>query len=309
MRLFNRRKRRYASYGERRFSPWIIVAICAIGVLILTVIIGNLLGLWLDEDTLRALREGESTAEEQEFAPTDTRKPVHANAFTFGDATDDLWENSEVSILINTPDGTVLYPSPVAKHLGYPTLGKLSLSDGFEKLSAAASYVSGVFHPRAYLQESADLRYAETAREAALLREFSEAGGNEIVLVGLPWDSEEIDRSVLLDYIRDLRSILSDTPIGVSIPLSVARDGKNWKLVSRIDEASDFCLLDLRETDGSRSPEEWISEYRYFEEQYRMRLLLGAWQTALFEAASGLADVQTVTQTPQTEAEPTAKNE
>ena len=57
MRFFNRRRRSYASYGERRLSPWLIIAICAASALILTVIIGNLLGLWLDEDTLRALKE------------------------------------------------------------------------------------------------------------------------------------------------------------------------------------------------------------------------------------------------------------
>ena len=309
MRLFNRKRRRYASYGERRFSPWIIVAVCAACTLTVTVIVGNLLGLWLDEDTLRALREEQTTSPTVDAPSPDARKPVRANAFSFGESTDPLWENPQVSVLINAPDGTLLYSSPVATHLGYPTVGKHTLSNGFDELSAAASHVSGVFYPRAYLQESADLRYAETAREAALLREFLEAGGNEIVLMGLPWDSETVERTTLLEYVSDLRAILSETPIGVAIPLSVAGNGKNWKLLTRIEEVSDFCLLDLCEADDSRSPEEWLSEYRYFEAQYRMRLLLGAWQTAIIEAASDLRDVQTVTQPPKTEDAPSAPTE
>lgn len=297
MRFFNRRRRSYASYGERRLSPWIIIAICAASALILTVVIGNLLGLWLDEDTLRSLKEEQTSSTADETPPTeDARKPVRANAFVFGDRTDAIWENPQVSILINAPDGTVLYSSPVTAHLSYPTRGKISLSDGFDELNAAASYISGVFHPAAYVQEDPDLRYAETAREAALLREFLEAGGNEIVLVGLPWDSETVDRSVLLDYIRQLRSILSDTPIGAAIPLSIASDGKNWRLLTRIEDAADFCLLDLREADGTKSPTEWLSEYNYFYTQYRMRLLLGNGQRELIEEASTLPDVQTVTE-------------
>ena len=296
MRPFFRRRRRYGSYGERSLSPWIIIAICAAGALIVTIIIGNLLKLWLDDETYRALTEGTTESPVEDEAPDPTeRKPVRANAFILGDSTDPLWEDPNVSILINTPNGTVCYTSPVATYLALPTSADaVSFVDAFEELGAVAAHVSGVFYPRAYTLETADLRYAETAREASLLREFLEAGGNEIVLCGLPWDSETIDRDVLIAYVNDLRSILGDTPIGVAIPLSIANDGTNWRLLSKLVQVSDLMLLDLRAADDTRTAEEWIADYRYFREQYGMRLLLGADQSDLIAAAKQLPDVQTV---------------
>lgn len=301
MRLLSGRRRRYGTYGERKRSPWIIIAICVLTALIITIVIGNLLKAWLDDETYRALTEGTTEPPIEEETPPAAHKQVRANAYVLGENTDHLWEAPEVSILINTPDGTVCYPSPVVSYYGFSYTGKTTLSEGFEELSAVASYVSGVFYPRAYRLESADLRYAETAKEAALLREFLEAGGNEIVLVGLPWDSETVDRDVLLTYVRDLRSILGDTPIGVAIPLSIANDGKNWRLLAKLEETCNFCLLDLREADDTRTPEEWLADYNYFRKQYAMRLLLGANQTDLVDAASTLSDVQTVTTVETTE--------
>jgi len=296
MRLFFRRRRRYGAYGERRLSPWLIIAICAAGALLITIVIGNLLKAWLDDETYRALTEGATEAPTEETTPPSQYKYVHANAFIPGENTDHIWEDPEVSILINTPDGAVCYSSPVTAYLGLSSLRDTELSVAFEDLSAAASHISGVFYPRAYAMETADLRYAETAKEAALLREFLEAGGNEIVLVGLPWESETIGRDVLLQYVRDLRSILGDTPIGVAIPLSVANAGKNWRLLANVGKTCDFQLLDLREADGTRAPEDWLTDYRYFREQYDMRLLLGADQEDLIEAAKEYDNVQTVTE-------------
>ena len=295
MRSHFRRRRRYSSYGERKLSPWIIVAICVASALIITIFIGNLLKLWLDDDAYRALTEGTTAPPAEEEAPPPTYKTVRANAFVLGENTDHLWEDPEVSILINTPDGTVQYSSAVASHFGIPMLDTVTIEKGFEDLNAAASHVSGVFYPRAYAYDNADLRYAETAKEASLLHEFLEAGGNEIVLCGLPWDSETVERDVLLQYVRDLRVILGDTPIGVAIPLAIANDGTNWRLLTKIDEAASFSLLDLREADGSRTPTEWLADYNYFRTQYDMRLLLGTDQSDLIDEARNLQNVQTVT--------------
>lgn len=301
MRLFHRHRHRNV-YGEKKIAPWMIVLLCIAVAVLVTVIIGNLLNGLLDEETYRRLTNGEETTTAQ---PTDFRSPVrdvHAYAFSFGDDFDRLWEAPEVSVTLNLPNGTFLYTSAVAERLGCSVREEATdLHFGMEELNAVASYVSGIFYPSAFAEDDEDLRYAETAKESALLQEFVRAGGSEILLCGLPLQEETVDTEAILAYIQTIQyAVGDDTPVGVALPLSFVTRAGSWKVIGKLLRTCDFCALDLREADNTKDPSEWLRECDYYLTQYDMRLLLCETQTDLLEAAAEQNNIQTAIAEPET---------
>lgn len=294
---------RRSAYSEKRRSPLLIILIIAALVLVVTVIIGNLLPLFLSDAAYEALRGGAENEEPPQIHSTVKR--LHAYAYTFGASVQDVWENPQASVTLNAPSTRLSYTSPVAKHLGYDSYRQSDLFDSMETLDEAASYISGVFYPHAPHLLDEELRDAEALREAALMREFVRAGGDEILLRDLPFANGEIDTADILSYVETVSTVLGDTPVVVAVPLSVLQSSeKSHRLLVRLLEVSDRLALDLGAADGSMTPEGWLSECDYYLSQYEMRLLLSESQTELIAAAEELPDLQTFTRIPNAQLTP-----
>ena len=305
MRLFGNRS--YASRREHHRSPWIIVAVCAAAALLLTVIVGNLLKIWIDDETYLRLTSGEeSESEEKEPIYVAEKKDVHAFAYAFGDNSDHLWENPQVSLSINTPDGRVNYTSAITSYLAFPTQKDISLDVGFSDLNAIATHVSGVFYPQAPGVEDKNLRFALASKEQALLNEFLQMGGMEILLCDLPLE----DLTVSMEYIAGIQQVAKEAPVGVAIPYFLLQEDGAWQLLTRLLEVCDFFAVDLKDVNTSLAPKELIADCGYFLSQYDMRLLMYEDQAELIEAAAELEDMQTVTRfaLPQAPAEREEEN-
>ncbi|MBE6588640.1 MAG: hypothetical protein E7643_00550 [Ruminococcaceae bacterium] len=283
------------SYSERRRSPLRIILITVAAAILLTVIVGNLLRVTLGDEELLALQELPKTPEKPSF--TSSVRNVHAYTYTLGSSLDRVWESSHASVSLNSPDGTLSYTSPVASHLDVPSHSERDLEVSMDRLNEAATYISGVFYTKAPTLASLSLCDAEAARDAALMREFLREGGDEILLLGLPFGNKEVKTSLILSYIKAVKSSLEDAPLAVALPLS-AIDGKNGhSLMASVAAECDLLALDLRTADGSRTPEEWLAECDYYLSQYDMRLILSETQTELIAAAERLSDIQTVKKT------------
>lgn len=286
-----RRSHSFASHSEHRVSPWIIIAICAASALVLTVIVGNLLKIWIDDDTYRRLTSGEgSPDEEQPPIYVADKKDVHAYAYSFGEDTERLWESPEVSISINTPDGRVNYTSVITSYFGFPTLGSVALDKGFSDLSAAATHISGVFYPQAPRETDKNLRFALAAKEQALLNEFLQMGGIELLLCDLPLE----DLTACAEYIGSIKQIAKEIPVGVAIPYSLLQEDGAWQMLTHLLKVCDFFAIDLGNAITTLSPRELITDCGYFLKEYDMRLLTYSDQAELIEAAAELEDMQTV---------------
>ena len=283
------------SYSERRRSPLRILLIVAIAAILLTVIIGNVLRLTLNEEDYLSLREPPKAPDPPRF--TSSVKKLHAYPYTFGNSLDSVWENSQVSLTVNTPDGTLFYTSPVSAHLGFSSSSEKELEVNLDRLGEAASYVSGVFYSKAPSLSSSALCDAEAMREAAILREFLREGGDEILLMGLPFKNKEVKTSLILSYVKAIKTALEDAPLAVAIPLSALEDDSAHRLLSSLRAECDLLALDLTAADGSLTPEEWLAKCDYYLSQYDMRLILSDAQDALVEAAMSLPDVEVIKNT------------
>ena len=284
--LHNRR-----SYSERKRFPFRVILIVAVAAILLTVIIGNLLRVFLPAEDYAALREDPSASKPPNF--TSSVKNIHAYPYVLGASLDSVWESSQVSVTLNTPSGALVYTSPAARHLAFSTSSEKELEPAMDLLNEAASYVSGVFYSDTPTLD-AKLCDAEAMREAAILREFLREGGDEILLMGLPFQAEGIKTADILSYVKSIKTALEEAPLAVAVPLSALNGDGAHRLLAGLAAECDLLALDLTAADGSRTPEEWLSECDYYLSQYDMRLILSSAQTELVELAATLSDIEVV---------------
>ncbi len=272
-----------------KLHPAAIVAITLAAAILLTVLVGNLLYYWLDDETFRQLTEGEAeTAPPSPIVSVPARK-VNAYPFTLGDDLGEVLGTPALSVAINTPDGRVTYTSAVTAYLGLPSTPDVPLTETMAELCSYIPFASGVFYTQAFSQADPDLFYTAALSDAALLREFANAGADELLLCSLPLDETELDRVML--YLRAIKANLPKIAVGVAVPPEVARAEGSWEILSTLLTVCDFCGLDLSreqisdegETGGDLSPSAaaLLADVSFYLNAYGMRVLIADGQTAL----------------------------
>ena len=291
MQLFSNRRN---THRRGNLSPLAIILICAGAAFLLTIIIGLMLNVWLDDEAYDRLTKGESPEEETNETNKSYTRNIHADAYVFGEEAESVWESlAEISVTLNTPTGQVNYTSEVATYLGLTSVFETVLYDAMSEVHMFASFVSGVFYPQALYQEGADLQYAIAAKECALMKEFLHAGGNEILLCGIPFS--QIDTASVLRYVEQIKAMAGDTPVGVAVPLSLSRADGSWTLLESLAKACDFLAIDLSEATSVGGAEQILTDARYYIQQYDMRVILSEKQEELILAVYTYPDVQIIT--------------
>lgn len=283
---FPRKRTRYGQRGGK-LPPWAIVAICAAAAILLTILVGNLLRLWLDDETYHKLTAPETTAQTTAPRPDAAVPHVRAYPYLLTDSVEDAVAKGALSFSINRSDGTLNYTSPVAEYQGRAAASNTSLADRIGPISAFGIHISGVFYPRALTQTDPDLRYAETVEEAALLREFLQAGGTDVLLMDLPFSS--MTGEGILTYVECIKTMLGAGTVGVAVPLSIAESEGGARLLEQLLGICDFCALDMTdavvtspETDDlgiSLQVKDALLHIDFFLEEYDMRLLISQTQS------------------------------
>ncbi len=284
----------------RKLHPLAIVGICLGGAVLLALLIGNLLNLWLDDEKMSELKGTplESDLPTAEDLPPRSTQTVRAYPFALGDPVDQLVPEDgqppeAVSVSINTPDGVMLYRSPVAEYQYSEFNSDADLKTDMQELTLTVPYVCGVFYPQGITSDDADLLYAAAVSDAALLREFVHAGGSEILLVGTSFDEESLP--YLADYLKQLKELLGATPIGLAVPLEIAADEDGWQLLPSIRPLADFLAVDLQAV-ADEDMENSLQTANYYADQYEMRLTVSTEQARWISAVEEVfSDYQVIT--------------
>ena len=277
MASYGRRPRHYRNTYHRRLPPLALIAICIGTALIITLIVGNLLKLFLDEDAYNRLVNPDS---ESSLSFQNEVLDIQAQPFLFGNTTESL--PSAVSVNLNTSEGALLYKSPVSAQFTLPQNDKVDLKASMSSLSGA--YVSGVFFPQAFKQSSSDLKYATELCERALLHEFFALGGDEILLVNVDPTSDSLP--VLTAYVSAIKSASEHATVGIALSPEIVQSENGQKILSELLKVCDFCALDLKSsaTPPDSDHAEFLSNLSKTLSQYDMRLLLSQAQTELIDA-------------------------
>ena len=291
MQLFGNRL--HNTHRRGTLSPLAIVLIVVGAALLLTIIIGLLLNVWLDDEAYDRLTKGEPEEEEKVETNKSYTRDIHADAYVFGKEAESVWESfAEISITLNTPTGQINYTSEVVSYLAMESISQNVLYDAMGEVHLFADFAGGVFYPQALYQEGADLQYAVAAKECALLKEFLHAGGSEILLCGIPFT--QTDTASILRYVKQIKAMAGESPIGVAIPLAVARADGSWALLESLAKECDFLAIDLTEATSVAGAEQILTDARYYIQQYDMRVILNERQEELILAAYTYPDVQII---------------
>ncbi len=281
-----RRYKRYRSGGGVRLSPWAIAGIVLGAVILLTLLVGNLLKLWLDDETYQRLTQGDPTPPPEEEILLSSVPAVNAYPWQMGDSMTSALDLPAVSVPINAPDGSLLCSSPVADRLGMTSAKDIPLRDTVQELADYSPYISGVLYTQGLYETDPYVRYAMGAAEGALLREFFWAGGEEAVLAGIPFSTLTLAETV--QYVKEIKKSAGGN-IGVAIPWELLSLEGGWETVGSLLTVCDFCLLDV--TNAAATPADILEAADYFLKQYQMRVFASAsqteWKTELEERMYG----------------------
>ena len=296
MASFGRRLRHHHRRTRtRKLSFAAIAAICVASALVFSIVTGLLLRAFLDEETLLRLSKPKDTQKVED--PIETYLPaITATPVRLRDVTDSLPPMSAVSVTLNTPGGALYYTSPVGTYYELKTAQDTDFYTALTSLDVASSYISGIFHPQAFLQSTTDMHYAVAAQERALLREFLRNGGNEVLLLNVPLNTDTV--STAAAYAKGIKQDVGSHAVGIAVPLSVAQAENGWEILGTLLKSCDFCALDLRaEAAGTEeNAKALLSSITYYLAQYDMRLLVSESQTVLIEAIeeAGIADYEII---------------
>ena len=125
------------------------------------------------------------------------------------------------------------------------------------------------------------------------MKEFLHAGGSEILLCGIPFANT--DTASILRYVQQVKAMAGDSPVGVAVPLALARADGAWTLLESLAKECDFLAIDLSEATSVGGAEQILTDARYYIQQYDMRVLLSEKQEELILAAYTYPDVQIIT--------------
>ncbi|MBR2721313.1 MAG: hypothetical protein IKB75_00870 [Clostridia bacterium] len=270
----------------KKLPPWAILLICAGAAILVTVLIGNLLRLWLDDETYHSLTDQKPPATTEEPYVSNVPR-LNAYPFSVGDDLTEAASKRQLSLSINNPAGEIYYRSPVADFQGRARQGTESLTEAMGALNAYGTYVSGVYYPQGFEHADPNLRYAAAVEDSAILREYLQMGGREILLIGLPFASEGLDS--ILSYLRTVRDAIGNSPLGVAVTPSVIEGAYGNLVLEELLGICDFCALDLT---GAQLTDETVNEIGicigvrdtvhaldFYTKQYDMRLIVTEEQT------------------------------
>ncbi len=294
---------RQGTVVRRRIPIWPFFV--ASGGAVLVIVAALLLGSFLKarSDAYRQDKEeGNWTLDEGIATPTPTTVPdIRAKQITPGESVSGLKHGGVILPLVGS-DGSLLFASSVAEKAGLPmTAEPSSLKTETLRLQNRDLNVTVTFEVTCLAEpDSATAAYLR-GLELALLREYAEAGMDDILLTGLPAGNDAADRKTVA-FLQELRALLSDLAdppaVGVALPVTAFATDDTYTppidpeddemagipegeaplyagniTPSRIRNACDYLAMDLR---GHTADEvaDILPHIRYVYVRHSLRLLV-----------------------------------
>ena len=198
---------------------------------------------------------------------------------------EDLPEGNAVGLWLYDGAEDVLFATNLAdKTDGLRTRSPLSAREIADMAADLDLYLIGYFKADSFRETDEQLRLLAAAQEMALLRELADAGVREVVLMGLPHDTEKA--AEVASYVRQADEILGETVLTVSTPADASATAR---LVGACKTYADAFALDVRSLSG-KALVNAITENAYYVSFYRMRVLLSdSDPEAVMETVNGFA--------------------
>lgn len=146
---------------------------------------------------------------------------------------------------------------------------EVTAADVVRRTEAEEYYSIALFTVGVHNELDEQLRLIKTSQELALISELASAGINEIILCGLPTDSDDLEG--VNRYVRQAFEVAGNTRLGILVSHEDALTSGISRLVGATNAYADSYVLDLRDAENAGNV---IEKNAYFLTAYRMRLML-----------------------------------
>lgn len=283
---------RRSVYRKKRIKIIVISSLCAIAVLVLLfMIIGNALGDKVEENVTK--RSDKNTAAEQkEHADV---KSVVSYPVPLSSSDSKLSTRlsrisadgySAVCFDLDSPDGTLLYSSPISQTLGKQSSGGdlWKLEDAVKLCKDNGLYATGIVHIRDFNNDDDLARSAALGYYAAQISEALRAGVDEVLIFA---KDVPIDRySELLGLAQEVHRLCPDGIVGISLPSSVYSEayGTADMLWAEFDYLAVDASVPPEGTDAADHVSNCLGSMLYYLLRYNVRVLVPLTEdTALYD--------------------------
>lgn len=287
-----RRRRRIEYYsGEatrERFyqKPWFPFAVIALGAVIVALIVGAVLGGTAERSRLSSFEKkdmvdfGGVEVPERKFRDVlaisgDSVKLMGKSADDVRDAVSQLPEGNAVGFWVFDGADTVYFQSELMgkSNTTLRTGASVTAAELVEAAKDSGRYGVALFVTGAFAEADEQLRILKISEEIALISELATAGFHEIVILGLPSDSETAQQ--VNGYMRQAHDVCPNATLGVAISAEGADSSAVSRAVASTEAYADCYFLDIRSASVG-SVGNLIERNAYFLTAYRMRLLASA---------------------------------
>lgn len=285
---YRRRKIQYYS-GVSRVSlslmrrPWFPFAATAVAAVIIALIMGAILGATARKSSAQTYGRHELSEfggvelPEEKYADLQDIKGEFILASDYSEFKSAAKKTDGNAIMLKVYDGagniyfsltgTALAELPSRYRVVYPV-------DPKDVSECAASYsVQSIAHFKsgAFLERDFAVRALSKAHELIVLSELISSGIDEIVISGLPSDSELATE--VNTYLKQIYDLCDTTTLGVSVSYSDVQGAGINRIIAYTQAYADSYFLDLTGL-GSDDFVKAIQNSAYFLTQYKMRVML-----------------------------------
>jgi len=186
-------------------------------------------------------------------------------------ALNEIEDCNAVAFEVYDGDRAVYFDTAFADKTATSLVEKSSVSaaDIVKRTGSKDYYSMALFIVGALNETDEQLRLVKMSQELSLISELSSAGVGEIVLLGLPTDSDDLEW--VNRYVRQASELVAETRLGVAVSHEDAMTGGISRLVGATHAYADSYVLDLCDAENV---EDVIEKNAYFLTAYRMRLML-----------------------------------
>ncbi len=279
-------KYRRSIYKRQRISTVIISVSATLAIVLITLlIVGNV----LHNQSKKRHENKKSDDTIQEIDGTYTPFDKNANAYSVLLQTDDTTvfkdriqaltssQITDVSIPLNTKDGTLRYSSEVSKQLGFSSNATVKLEDACASAKDLGVYLSGSYYLNAFAIEDTLLRSVELSKASAIIAEALTVGVDDVVVISTELKYEHVDE--IIRFVEDIR-ILSNGKghIGITLTDNILEQANVSDIIRNLDKSIDFLAVDAS-LYGEEKPTEYVdakinSKANFEIRRYNMRILL-----------------------------------
>ena len=196
-----------------------------------------------------------------------------ADKSSFKRSVPDSDDVNAVAFNVNDKNGNIFFNSDVssAKNLSYNRMSDIKAGEIAEVSKDQGKISVAYFHSVAFAEENEHSRVLKSAEEISIISELAENGINEIIVFGLPGDTESLN--LVTSYLSWMHAVCERTNICVVLSAESIENSDAISIINATEGYADAYAIDMSGVSNSELGN-MIEKCAYYITQFNMRVLV-----------------------------------